>query len=354
LYLEQSHRTMIVRIDPLSRKSLPLVVALVLSLGAFILCAGEAQAQQQPPAVQQFPGKASGEYSGAMDKEGAKPMAKAPSDVRHPVKTPLPASSKDSTPESAPKLTMPVNMNLAAEKPRSALLEKLTLPVQPAPDPVGFEPILSASKPLPEPMPKPVPLEEVSETLPLQAEEGSAAKEPEETLRPTPLPENVPANSATSIGASYQGARHKAAALGGIIPISLDRASLSTTSIERIEPNMLRNAGQTVLQTPPTGVATAVLGTLTKGSSEPSSIDAQKPSEDTPQPAPPFAPQVGGSSLFSPSSGGQAGSGGFAPLLIGVLASSLVLLRRGGWRYLALYELPKPTSVLLLPLEQPG
>jgi hypothetical protein len=75
-------------------------------------------------------------------------------------------------------------------------------------------------------------------------------------------------------------------------------------------------------------------------------------SEDSP---PPPSPAPLGGSYFSPLVGGQLGPGGVVPLLICVLAAGLVLLRplvgRLSW---ASCELPKPSSVLLLPLERPG
>jgi hypothetical protein len=46
--------------------------------------------------------------------------------------------------------------------------------------------------------------------------------------------------------------------------------------------------------------------------------------------------------------------GGFAPLLVGILALAVVLLRRDFRTYLVSCELPKPSSALLLPLERPG
>ena len=74
--------------------------------------------------------------------------------------------------------------------------------------------------------------------------------------------------------------------------------------------------------------------------------------EDTPLPPSP-APLGGG--YFSPSAGGQVGPGGVVPLLICVLATGLILLRplvgRLSW---ASWEFPKPSLVLLLPLERPG
>jgi hypothetical protein len=85
---------------------------------------------------------------------------------------------------------------------------------------------------------------------------------------------------------------------------------------------------------------------------EPPSGGATESSEDAPPPPSP-APLDG--SYFSPSVGGQVGPGGVVPLLICVLAAGLILLRpfvgRLSW---ASCELPKPNSVLLLPLERPG
>jgi hypothetical protein len=75
----------------------------------------------------------------------------------------------------------------------------------------------------------------------------------------------------------------------------------------------------------------------------------------------PLAPQLPspfeGSSVFSSYSGvsGQTGPwGGFVVLLLGVLVSGLVLLLREGFLCWAACEQPKPSSVLLLPLERPG
>ncbi len=69
-----------------------------------------------------------------------------------------------------------------------------------------------------------------------------------------------------------------------------------------------------------------------------------------PQPVSPFTPPAGSSYSLS---GGQVGAGVVA-LLFCVLASGLILLRREfklSWNFC---ELPKPSSVLLLPPERPG
>jgi hypothetical protein len=66
-------------------------------------------------------------------------------------------------------------------------------------------------------------------------------------------------------------------------------------------------------------------------------------------------PPLGDSSFFSLPGTMQVGSGGgLGLLLLGVLASGLILLRRDGPLSWISYELPKPTSALLLPLERPG
>ena len=69
---------------------------------------------------------------------------------------------------------------------------------------------------------------------------------------------------------------------------------------------------------------------------------------------PPMSPS-GDSSFFSLSGVGQAGpGGGLVLLLLGVLASGLILLRRDGPLSWTSCEMPKPSSALLLPLERPG
>ena len=69
---------------------------------------------------------------------------------------------------------------------------------------------------------------------------------------------------------------------------------------------------------------------------------------------PPMSP-LGDSSFFSLPGTMQVGSGGgLGLLLLGVLASGLLLLRRDGPLSWISYELPRPTSALLLPLERPG
>jgi hypothetical protein len=74
------------------------------------------------------------------------------------------------------------------------------------------------------------------------------------------------------------------------------------------------------------------------------------------QSAPPLAPPAGGGSFSPFTGGGQLGiGGGFAPLLVGVLALfATSLLRRDFRTYLISCEMPEPSSALLGPLERPG
>jgi hypothetical protein len=69
----------------------------------------------------------------------------------------------------------------------------------------------------------------------------------------------------------------------------------------------------------------------------------------------PAMPPLEDSSFFSSTGVGQVGpGGGFGLLLLGVLASVLILLRREGRLSWISGESPKPTSALLMPLERPG
>jgi hypothetical protein len=66
-------------------------------------------------------------------------------------------------------------------------------------------------------------------------------------------------------------------------------------------------------------------------------------------------PPVGSSSFSLFTGGGQLGiGGGSAPLLVGILALAVILLRGDFRTYLVSCEMPKPSSALLLPLERPG
>ena len=85
--------------------------------------------------------------------------------------------------------------------------------------------------------------------------------------------------------------------------------------------------------------------------SSPTGTGPESPLQDSvPQPVSPFTSPAGSSFSLS---GGQVGAGVVA-LLLCVLASGQILLRREFKLLWAFCELPKPSSVLLLPPERPG
>jgi hypothetical protein len=86
---------------------------------------------------------------------------------------------------------------------------------------------------------------------------------------------------------------------------------------------------------------------------EPSSTGSESPLRDAPsQPVSPFTPPPVGS-YFS-LSGSQVGPGGVVLLLLCVLTTGLILLRRDFKLLWDFCELPKPNSALRRPLERPG
>jgi hypothetical protein len=90
-------------------------------------------------------------------------------------------------------------------------------------------------------------------------------------------------------------------------------------------------------------------GEAAQGSSEGSAPDPLDPL------LPPLPPPLGDSPFFSlPGTGQVAFGGGVGLLLLGVLASVLILRRRDGPLSWISCEPPKPTSALLVPLERPG
>jgi hypothetical protein len=90
-------------------------------------------------------------------------------------------------------------------------------------------------------------------------------------------------------------------------------------------------------------------GEAAQGSSESTAPDPLDPL------LPPLPPPLGDSPFFSlPGTGQVAFGGGVGLLLLGVLASVLILRRRDGPLSWISCEPPKPTSALLVPLERPG
>jgi hypothetical protein len=168
-----------------------------------------------------------------------------------------------------------------------------------------------------------------------------------------PLP--TPANATSIAGLTPSAPVPIApASVGGVLRLS---SSLGNTAVGAV--GTVQSAAASVAS------ATAqVLGSLAGVSPSTSSTNAtngtqEGPSEGTlqQQPASPLAPPAGSGGSFSPFTGGGQllGGGGFAPVLVGILALlATSLLRRDFRTYLISCEMPKPSSALLMPLERPG
>jgi hypothetical protein len=230
-------------------------------------------------------------------------------------------------PYLAPPDPGPTTTEPAPEPVPVAAVEKETAPVDPDHSPLDFEP-------------EPVAIEE-SDPLPLLAGEASA------TERAVLYTEKE--------GYSYQpyvlvetleGTLQNAAAnASGIL---VDEALSWSTAVE----------GEGLVGTTFAGLfygenAGHLPASEPNGETRSSSTGTgpEWPLQDSgPQPVSPFTPPAGSSYSLS---GGQVGAGVVA-LLFCVLASGLILLRREfklTWNFC---ELPKPSSVLLLPPERPG
>jgi hypothetical protein len=112
-----------------------------------------------------------------------------------------------------------------------------------------------------------------------------------------------------------------------------------------------------IFQSAASSTAANVFGALTEGAfASLSNETAAGPSSGTPRrPSSPSEPPAGSDSFFL-AGGAQAGSGGgIAPLLLlGVLVSSVIVLRRYGKLSVAFCEVPRLSSALLVPPERPG
>jgi hypothetical protein len=194
--------------------------------------------------------------------------------------------------------------------------------------------------------------------------------------RPTSAPDKVPASTSPPSGAAgkqapsvadratdqrpswvpVSGAAHSAVRRVIEPLVQQDLPSFAAASRSAVD-EALTLTHKTVSET-----VAGALGTLeswTAGWLPSGEAAAQSSSEGAaPDPLVPLVPPMpplGDSSFFSLPGTMQVGSGGgLGLLLLGVLASGLILLRRDGPLSWISYELPKPTSALLLPLERPG
>ncbi len=380
-----------------SRKALALFVVLVLSGGALVFAAGEARAQQHP--APEMPATVTGPERTPISDAEFTGLATATLPADSP---PSQVDKRDAWFSSSPEpdLLMP-----GAPEPALALLEELypvywtdLLPEAAMPESFGntfgpalvYDPAVAMLDPGPEPaMGYPVPFvdpppapgsvgfgpappypgapEPVRGLITSEENEPPSSRVEEKplVLSPTGMPKGV--GPSPRQGNGVVGARP----VGLMSPVADRKAPQSGLPLQ--EPLMpapsvtdpsgeaslllssLEAAAGSAVETLH-GTAVDVSEALVPGDeapAEPPSGGATKaPSEDAP---PPPSPAPLGGSYFSPSVGGQVGSGGVVPLLICILAAGLILLRplvgRLSW---ASCELPKPTSVLLLPLERPG
>jgi hypothetical protein len=351
------------RADPHRRRPLASIVALVLAAGFFAFCGGEARAQQSP------------QQHAAVSHED--PLMAAVEEVARLADGASPAEillAETPFPEMLSTEASPVGLLSLAKKPPDG-------PVRADPTLVGFDRRAAGKRPV-----APVPVREIlgdtgaaQEPEPLPGLEAvpTAASWPGalEKKDPPPLPRGerptantpvpgvyrTPLSGSEAVGAVPAGPAPSTAVRGtpmAVVPgspmVGYHPPPRPETAVSGVAANLQSGAGNTAnsMDTPASTYAPGGEPSPAAPSSGPG--DA---SESTPQhertPSSPLAP-LGGSSFSL--SGGQAGPGsGLTPLLMCVLASGLVLLRRDGLLFRwAPYEPPKPSSALLLPLERPG
>ena len=331
-----THKSIAGRLDPRGRKTLAPVLALILAAGAFVFFGGEAQAQQSEPqytsttyeiAVEQTTETAPLEPSriekplvetslveatlagkpAPVDRQD--PETPTSAETAPPIPNPLPGSTPPGEPGPgtepnlaslavlAPEPVEPEPLSLEESAPLSSLVEETTVPETAV---LGTEDYL--------PLGPEDPVDSVAEPL------ENAVLEVSRTFAEVP-----PLPSIAEDGGLID------AALAELLPVGESNRVPASERTEDTAPLSARSTG------------------------------SENPSDGAPQPVSPLAPPLGGSSFSG--SGGQTGlgGGGFAPLLlVCVLASGLVLLRRDGLLRWTSCETPKPSSALLAPLERPG
>ena len=357
------------RADPHRRRPLASIVALVLAAGFFAFCGGEARAQQSPQqmhvavtdkdsllaTVEEVAGLAA-RSSPAEVLLAETPLARVLSDETYPVGLGSLANEPPDAPARADTALQP--------DPRSIVFNWYgagTTPVGLVPEwrVLGDPGIRQEFGPLPglETVSTPAATWPVApgknDSLPQPTGERSLANTPATGAHPAPPLESQMVSTVPA------GPAHSSAVRGTLIPLAPGPSAVAYLPPSPPSPgatvgdlqsdvaNAAANVTDTRASTPATGSG---------ASSAPSSSETGDASESTPQqqrPSAPLAP-LGGSSFSL--SGGQAGPGsGLTPLLVCVLVSGLVLLRRDGLLFQwAPYEPPKPSSALLLPLERPG
>jgi hypothetical protein len=340
------------RLGPRGRKILALIPALVLVTGVFVFFGGEAQAQQ--PELQHTAmsyGIAVEQTTEATLFETSRnekppvetsPVETPPADRSEPLALePRPVDRQDSESPDAAESTLRIRDSSSGsappEKPGLGPESNLAPPVVPTPEPV--EPELSVLESVPEPLPlkEGDPLSWLAEVVPVP-EPGV----PEAQVHHSSSPGDPDDGVAETVENTVLGAPRTFVEGPPLPPIVENDGLLDAALASLLSDGEVNRASAAERSEDPASPSAGSTG-------------PESPSNGVPQPASPIAPPLGGSSFSS--SGGQAGlgGGGFSPLLlICVLASGLVLLRRDGLLHRTSCEPPKPSSALLAPLERPG
>ena len=363
-----------------------MAVALVLSLVAFIFAAGEARAAEQLyQTSQQGTSESTTVINGKVVEpvpEATKPPVVPPPVQRPPAKDPMPSPPpKNEAPPPEEPTPPPVESAPVAPEPDLAPQP----PTAPRPTPPQWFAVVVADGEEaddPDPVATPPPPHPVSHS--------GGMSEPEAVPNASPGlidPAPAPAAPAVEVDDGYASgpvsdpvlavpglmapaaASPRAYGGGSPPPRPADGtpANGSEPSVPAATASPLGTTATGVVGTVQSAAAsvasatTEVLGSLagaSPGTSSNGSTDVtqNQPSEGTSHQAPPLAPPGGGSAFSQSTGGGQLGAGGgFAPLLVGVLALlAAILLGRDFRTYLISCEMPKPSSALLLPLERPG
>jgi hypothetical protein len=355
------------------------LVALVLSLGTFILVSGKAWAQQPPQEQQQqaevtqrvlIDGEATEHVPGTLPAASI-PVKTPPAST--PLVDPIPSIDQydpgtSSEPEPSPpepsirhEPEVALDLEPAPSAPGPLTRHHIETPVDagpapggsrlpesaptPQPDPVSSLDPAPASPLDPAPMPEPVIFEE-NEPLSSPAEEAPASVSTVPDLGQEEL--YPPTSLETAASSAVETLEIAANALGSLT----DRSSLFWSSAKDQQGSIgavlvdLFSGGEATL-TPAAEASVENLGSPSDGTGSPSR-------DSTPQPTYPFVPPPAGSSYFSLAGGGEIGHGGVVTLLLYVLVSVSILLRRDRRISWAFCDYSKPSSALLLPLERPG
>jgi len=355
------------------------VVALVLSLGTFILVSGKAWAQQPPQEQQQqaevaqrvlIDGEATEHVPGTLPAASV-PVRTLPASA--PLVDPVPSTDQydpgtSSEPEPSPpeppirhEPEVALDLEPATSAPGPLTQHRIETPVDADPAPGGSR--LPESVPTPQPDlvssldPAPTsPLDPAPGPEPVIFEENEPLSSPAEEAPASVLTvpdvgqegSYLPTSLETAVSSAAETLESAANALGSLT----DRSSLFWSSAKNQQGSIgaalvgLFSGGEATL-TPAAEGSVENLGSPSDGTESPSR-------DSTPQPTYPLVPPPAGSSYFSLSGGGEIGPGGVVTLLLCVLVSVSILLRRDRRILWAFCDYSKPSSALLLPLERPG